>query len=76
MQDDSRVNEDLSNLLKIVEAPTLLLWGELDDATPLKDGIKMEKLITVGLCLRKGLDSVITTTQNGVLHILMISNFH
>lgn len=39
------VNEDLTYLLKDIACPTLLFWGEKDDATPLSDAKKMEKLI-------------------------------
>ena len=39
------VNEDASHLLPRVQAPTLLIWGERDDATPLADGQLMERLI-------------------------------
>ena len=39
------VNEDARHLLPAVKAPTLLIWGELDDATPLVDGQLMERLI-------------------------------
>ncbi len=39
------VNEDLTPLLKGVTAPTLLIWGENDDATPLEDAKLMETLI-------------------------------
>lgn len=39
------VNEDLTHLLEKITAPTLLIWGENDDATPLSDGKKMEELI-------------------------------
>ena len=39
------VNEDLTYLLKDISCPTLLFWGEKDDATPLTDAKKMEKLI-------------------------------
>lgn len=39
------VNEDLTYLLKDIPCPTLLFWGENDDATPLSDAKKMEKLI-------------------------------
>ena len=37
------VNEDLTYLLKDITCPTLLFWGENDDATPLSDAKKMEK---------------------------------
>lgn len=39
------VNEDLQPYLPRIAAPTLLVWGELDDATPLADARLMEKLI-------------------------------
>ena len=39
------VNEDLKKLLPLIKAPTLLIWGENDTATPISDAIKMEKLI-------------------------------
>jgi pimeloyl-ACP methyl ester carboxylesterase len=39
------VNEDVRDLLPRVLAPTLLIWGELDDSTPLADGTLMEQLI-------------------------------
>lgn len=39
------VNEDLRDLLPKIKIPTLLIWGEKDTATPLADGIIMEKLI-------------------------------
>lgn len=39
------VNEDLTPLLHLIKAPTLLIWGEKDTATPLRDAKKMERLI-------------------------------
>lgn len=39
------VNEDLCHVMPYVKAPTLLVWGENDTATPLADAKKMEKLI-------------------------------
>lgn len=39
------VNEDLTELMPNVKAPTLLVWGTLDDATPLSDALVMEKLM-------------------------------
>ena len=39
------VNEDLEPLLPEISVPTLLIWGENDTATPLSDGIRMEKAI-------------------------------
>ncbi len=49
------VNEDLTPYLKNINAPTLLIWGELDNDTPLKDAQKMEQLINnSGLVVIKG----------------------
>lgn len=39
------INEDLTNNFKLITNETLLLWGELDQDTPLKDGYKLKKLI-------------------------------
>ncbi len=39
------VNEHLESLLPQITAPTLLIWGENDTATPLGDGRLMEQLI-------------------------------
>lgn len=39
------VNEDLCHLMPQIQAPTLLVWGENDTATPLRDARKMERLI-------------------------------
>lgn len=39
------VNEDLTELIQNINVPTLLIWGEKDDATPLSDGRLMERLI-------------------------------
>lgn len=40
------VNEDLCYAMPAIKAPTLLIWGENDSATPLRDAKKMEKLIS------------------------------
>lgn len=39
------VNEDLCGEATKIKAPTLLIWGENDTATPLSDAKKLEKLI-------------------------------
>ncbi len=39
------VNEDLSHCLPRISAPTLLVWGEDDTATPLADAKRMEREI-------------------------------
>lgn len=39
------VNEDLKSVMPSIKAPTLLIWGEDDTATPLSDAKIMSKLI-------------------------------
>lgn len=39
------VNEDLCHYMPAITAPTLLMWGEADTATPLGDARRMESLI-------------------------------
>jgi len=39
------VNEDLKSLLPKIKAPTLLIWGTADTATPIGDAKIMERLI-------------------------------
>jgi pimeloyl-ACP methyl ester carboxylesterase len=39
------VNQDLKNFMHKINVPTLLIWGENDTATPIKDARIMEKLI-------------------------------
>jgi pimeloyl-ACP methyl ester carboxylesterase len=39
------VNEDISGLLPLVKAPTLLVWGDRDDSVPLAHARAMERLI-------------------------------
>ena len=39
------VNEDLKGVMPAISAPTLLIWGEDDTATPLSDAKTMERLI-------------------------------
>lgn len=49
------INEDLTSLLPCVDVPTLLIWGENDTATPLRDAKIMEKHIPdAGLVVLKG----------------------
>lgn len=39
------VNEDLTDKLPLIKAPSLMIWGENDTATPLADARLMNKLI-------------------------------
>lgn len=40
------VNEDLCGVMPLIKAPTLLIWGENDTATPIADARRMERLIS------------------------------
>lgn len=49
------VNEDLEPLIHLVQCPTLLIWGDLDTATPIEDARRMEELIAdAGLVVCEG----------------------
>ena len=49
------VNEDLCGYMPSIQAPTLLIWGDQDEDTPLADAKVMERLIPdSGLCVIKG----------------------
>jgi hypothetical protein len=49
------VNSDLREMLPQIVAPTLLIWGDEDTATPLSDGELMEQLIPdAGLVVFEG----------------------
>lgn len=39
------VNEDLCHVMPLIKAPTLLIYGENDTATPVNDARKIEKLV-------------------------------
>jgi pimeloyl-ACP methyl ester carboxylesterase len=49
------VNEDLTSHLASIRAPALLIWGEIDEETPLADARLMEQLIPdAGLVVFEG----------------------
>ena len=49
------VNEDLKKFMPLISAPTLLVWGDKDTATPMRDARIMEKLIPdAGLVVFRG----------------------
>ena len=51
----SLVNTDLRDILPNISCPSLLIWGDLDTATPLEDAKTIEALIPdAGLCVLKG----------------------
>ena len=42
------VNQDLSDKAQKISVPTLLIWGNQDEAAPLEDAQKLEKLLPDG----------------------------
>ncbi|MDE7277029.1 MAG: alpha/beta hydrolase, partial [Lachnospiraceae bacterium] len=49
------VNEDLEPLIAKISCPTLLVWGDMDTATPIADAKVMERLIKdTGLVVCEG----------------------
>ena len=51
----SLVNTDLRDIIHNISCPTLLIWGDLDTATPLSDAKIIESLIPdAGLCVLEG----------------------
>lgn len=69
------VNNDLSKYLKYIYTPTLLIWGELDNSTPIKDGQYMNKKIDNSglITLKKGTHFVYLEYPFYILNI--IKNF-
>ncbi len=70
------VNEDLRELMPRIKVDTLLVWGDGDTATPLKDGQMMEKLIPgSGLATIKGAGHYSFLDQPGVFMSIMNAYF-
>lgn len=66
------VNKDLSKYIKYIYCPTLLIWGEKDTSTPLKDGIYMNKKIkdSALITFKKGTHFVYLEYPFNVLNII------
>jgi pimeloyl-ACP methyl ester carboxylesterase len=68
------VNEDLTSLLPRIHAPTLLIWGEHDTATPLSAGRKMRDLIpNADMKVLKDAGHFSYLDQYGVFRLLVAS---
>ena len=69
------VNEDLRKYVKYIYCPTILIWGEKDSSTPLKDGKYMNKKIkdSALITLKKGTHFVYLEYPFYILKI--INNF-
>lgn len=69
------VNEDLTALLPMIKAPTLLFWGNMDTATPLSDAKTMERLIPdAGLVVAHGTGHF-SFIENAGLFASVMKNF-
>jgi pimeloyl-ACP methyl ester carboxylesterase len=70
------VNEDLEPLMHLVQCPTLLIWGDLDTATPLSDAKRMEELIPdAGLVVCEGAGHFSFAEQPGKVNGALVSFF-
>lgn len=70
------VNEDLTPLLPGIQAPTLLVWGDRDTATPLSDAKLMEKAIpNAGLAVIPGTGHFSFAENPGLFARIMASYF-
>ena len=71
------VNEDMTHLCGKIAAPTLLIWGENDTATPLSDGQLLERLIPgSGLVTVKGAGHYSFLEQPQFVHRVLDSFFN
>ena len=63
------VNEDLKHLISKVSCPTLIIWGDMDTATPIEDARQMEQLIAdSGLVVCEGAGHYSFLEQPGKVH--------
>ena len=70
------VNEDLVPYMDKISAPTLLIWGENDTATPLRDAHIMEsKIKDSGLCVIKGVGHFSFVERPYEVHAILNSFF-
>lgn len=71
------VNEDLRHLLPTIKQETLLVWGDIDTATPIADAQLMEKMIpNAGLAVIKGTGHFSFLEQPVVFKNIMKSYFN
>lgn len=70
------IKESTTKYLKKIQTPSLILWGELDKDTPLKDGILMNKKITNSTLIK--IDNVghFPHLENPILVNNIIDNFY
>ena len=69
------INEDVRDYLPNINAPTLLIWGENDTATPLSDAKIMEQMIpNAGIVAVKGCTHYVFLENPSYVNIV-IENF-
>ena len=69
------INEDIRSYLPNIKVPTLLIWGENDTATPIKDAEIMEQMIPdAGLVKVKGCSHYVFLENPSYVNIV-IANF-
>lgn len=69
------VNEDLRAYLPGIQAPTLLIWGEKDTATPVSDAKIIEQEIPdAGLCVIRGAGHFAFVERPFEVHVIL-NNF-
>ena len=65
------VNEDLSKYAREIEEPTLLIWGEQDEESPLKDAQELEKImLDAALIVLPGSHYAYLENLNQIINIL------
>ncbi len=65
------VNEDLTTQAKQIDRPTLLIWGEYDDESPVDEAKELEKIIEdAGLIVLPGTHYAYLENLNQVFNIL------
>lgn len=67
------VNKNLKKLIKYIYCPTLLIWGEKDTSTPLKDALYMNKRIkdSALITFKKGTHFVYLEYPFNILKIIL-----
>ena len=66
------VNEDLTKYLINIKTETLIIWGENDESTPIKDAYKMNKLIrSSGLVVIKGASHFCYLEYPGYIKVIL-----
>ncbi|MFI3329930.1 MAG: alpha/beta hydrolase [bacterium] len=66
---------DLRKKMKMIKSETLILWGSLDETTPLKDGKEINKLISNSVLITIPKTSHFPYLENHRYFMLMLNSF-